>query len=151
MVVEFLLMLRRPPRSTRTYTLFPCRRSSDLAEAAGGHQLAGRDHHHRHPRPGTGRARAAQRAHRRRHGHRPVGGAEPGARSKGNHRRLIALAGAHLGATALDLSKDVAKSIAPECAPTEKHVTEDSSRCSPTTSTSRCAASAATKIGRAHV
>ena len=31
-------------------------------------------HHHRdgHPRPGTRRARAAQRAHRRRPGHRPV-------------------------------------------------------------------------------
>ena len=38
---------------------------------------AGHHHHHGHPRPGTGRARAAQRAHRRRHGHRPVGRAEP--------------------------------------------------------------------------
>src|SRR3546814_5232292 len=29
-VVIFFLMIRRPPRSTRTYTLFPTRRSSDL-------------------------------------------------------------------------------------------------------------------------
>src|SRR3546814_4151410 len=31
--VFFFLMIRRPPRSTRTDTLFPTRRSSDLARA----------------------------------------------------------------------------------------------------------------------
>src|SRR3546814_20731694 len=33
----FFLMLRRPPISTRTDTLFPTRRSSDLAHVARGH------------------------------------------------------------------------------------------------------------------
>src|SRR3546814_18982345 len=32
--IVLCLMIRRPPRSTRTYTLFPTRRSSDLLCAA---------------------------------------------------------------------------------------------------------------------
>src|SRR3546814_13954623 len=39
-VFFFVLMIRRPPRSTRTDTLFPTRRSSDLPDGrkfAGGH------------------------------------------------------------------------------------------------------------------
>src|SRR3546814_17264573 len=34
LVIFFFLMIRRPPRSTRTDTSFPTRRSSDLAYAA---------------------------------------------------------------------------------------------------------------------
>src|SRR3546814_3671110 len=41
--VFFFLMIRRPPRSTRTDTSFPTRRSSDLTGRAGRHLCRRRD------------------------------------------------------------------------------------------------------------
>src|SRR3546814_7361155 len=58
-------MIRRPPRSTRTDTLFPY---TTLFRSGAGRRRAGGPHHCRRPRParGGGRAPAAPRRPRRR-------------------------------------------------------------------------------------
>src|SRR3546814_10551474 len=58
-VCLFFLMIRRPPRSTRTDTLFPTRRSSDLVEIEGrgdlGRAVFGAGRRRRHQRRFGGR------------------------------------------------------------------------------------------------
>src|SRR3546814_18063567 len=58
-LIIFFLMIRRPPRSTRTDTLFPYRRSSDLAGARRQHGRGPENH-------GLGREESRRRAQGRR-------------------------------------------------------------------------------------